>query len=109
MREAAKDKDTYPAAMLRLAAIDTALGQRSEAHITLRELLDRHPKQMAARLFDARLLVADGKREEAIAEAAYNVKDDPSETVAPDSQLLVGLLQSQFDRTEDANNAFEDS
>jgi cellulose synthase operon protein C len=109
LRDAAKDKTQYAPATLRLAAIDSALGQRSEAHIKLRQVLELHPKEMTARFFEARLLLADGKPAEALAIASSIAKDDPGSTVAAESQLMVGLLQSQLDRPEDAIKAFEDA
>lgn len=108
LKAAANDKDAYPAATLRLAAIDVALGIRAEAHVKLRELLERHPKEMAARLLSARVLVMDGKRDEALAQAASIAKDDPQSPIAADAQMLAGTLQASLDRPEEAIKTFED-
>ena len=70
--------DSYAEAMLRLAAIDVGLGMRAPAKDKLHELLQKHPKNMAARLFNSRLLVLDGKRDEAFAMAGSIVKDEPN-------------------------------
>ncbi|MEO7191974.1 MAG: tetratricopeptide repeat protein [Vicinamibacterales bacterium] len=109
LKDAATDKTAYPDAMLRLAAIDVALGVRAEAEIKLRELLERHSKHMAARLLSARLLLLDGKRQEALAQAESIARDDPQAVVAADAQVLVGVLQAALDRPEDAIRSFEDA
>jgi tetratricopeptide (TPR) repeat protein len=109
LKQTANDKDAYPAAMLRLAAIDVALGVRAQAQEKLGELLERHPKEMAARLLNARLLVLDGKREEALVQAASIARDDAQSPVAADAQILTGSLQAALDRPEEAMKSFEDA
>jgi tetratricopeptide (TPR) repeat protein len=108
LQQAKNDPDTYADAMLRLAAIDLSLDMRAEAQAKLHELLERQPKNMPARLFSARLLAADGKRDEALTQAKTIATDDPQSPVAADAQMLVGTLQASLDRPEEAIKAFQD-
>ena len=50
LTELQTNPDAYAGATIRLAAIDVALGARAEAQAKLRELLEKHPNDMAARL-----------------------------------------------------------
>jgi len=102
------DEEAYAAATLRLAAIDVALGIRAQAQDKLHEILQRHPKDMAARLFSARLLVMDGKRDEALAVAQSIVKDEPHSQMAAGAYQIVGAMHVALDRPEDAIKAFEE-
>ena len=78
LRELAGRKERYAQAMLRLAAIDAAIDNRVEAHVKVREVLAAEPANMAARLFSARLLLLEGKRDESLAMARTIVKDEPA-------------------------------
>jgi putative PEP-CTERM system TPR-repeat lipoprotein len=99
---------SHDAATIRLAAIDAAQGQRSVAMSKLREMLVKHPKQMPTRLLVARLLLEDGKRDEALAQATSMVTEEPTSSVAGDAYLLIGQIQTARDNRGDAIRAYEE-
>lgn len=104
---ASKD-DPHAAAATRLAAIEAAQGNRAVALSKLREVLDKHPKETAPRLLSARLLLIDGKRDEALAEANTIVTQDPNSRAASDAYLVIGGIQASVDRREEAIRAYEE-
>jgi tetratricopeptide (TPR) repeat protein len=104
----AQDKDFYATATTRLAALDASRGERAQALAKLRELIEKQPKEMPARLLSARLLVADGKLDEALEQAQSITKDDPNSKVAGDAYFLIGSIHGARDRYDDATKAFEE-
>ena len=70
LRDLAGKKERHAQAMLRLAAIDAAVDNRVEAHVKVREVLTASPANMAARLFSARLLLLEGKRDESLCDGS---------------------------------------
>jgi tetratricopeptide (TPR) repeat protein len=107
LRDLAKNDETYATATLRLAAIEAAQGQRAAALATLREVLAKHPKDSAARLLSARLLLLEGKRDDALAQAQAIVADDANSSEANEANLLIGRIQTSLDRTDEAIRAYE--
>src|SRR5204862_6032398 len=65
LKDLASKDATYAVATTRLAAIDAAQGSRAQALATLHDVLTKYPKDATAGLLNARLLLADGKRDAA--------------------------------------------
>ena len=74
----------------------------------LRTVIEKKPKDMSARLMMARLLLIDGKREEALTEATRIVADEPDTPAAADAYALIGNIQYSLDRRDEAIKAFEE-
>jgi tetratricopeptide (TPR) repeat protein len=96
------------AAMIRLAAVDVAEGQRAQALAKLREVLERQPSQGTARLLLARLLLTDGQRDEALVQATRVVSEEPDSPAAADAFLVIGNIHALNDRTEAAVSAYQE-
>jgi putative PEP-CTERM system TPR-repeat lipoprotein len=104
----ASNPTAYATATTRLAAIDATQGQRAQAESKLREVLDKYPKDASARLLSARLLVLDGKRDEALANANLVATQDPNAPAAAEAYYLIGRIQTSLDRPEEAIKAYEE-
>ena len=96
------------AAHTRLAVIEAGEGKRAQALDRLLGVLRTHPKDSQARLLRARLLLADGKRDDALREANLIVADRES-AEAGDGYVLIGRIQNSMDRPEDAIAAYEEA
>ena len=94
-------------ATTRLAVIDAAEGHRAQALDRLREILTKHPKDSQALLLTARLLLADGKRDEALAAAKATIAIEPNAPAAGVAHLIAGQIYAATDNTKDAIEAFE--
>lgn len=105
----ARQDDAYPLAMTRLAAIDAAQGFRAEALSKTREVLAAYPKDGGARLLTARLLLDEGKREEALAEAKLLVTQEAEPSIEGAAYLLIGGIHASMDRREDAIAAYQEA
>ena len=108
LRDLAGRKERYSQAMLRLAAIDAAIDNRVEAHVKVREVLAVEPANMAARLFSARLLLLEGKRNESLSMARTIVKDEPQSPESAGAFQLIGTLETAADHSEEAIKAFQE-
>jgi tetratricopeptide (TPR) repeat protein len=104
----AKKEDAYAVATIRLAAIDAAQGDRAAALVKVHQVLDKYPKDMPARLMDARLLMSGGKWDEALTRAQSMVKDEPGSPLAADAYLVIGGILTKLDRTDEAIKAYEE-
>lgn len=104
---ATKDK-YFAVATTRLAAIDTIEGQRASAHDKLKQVTDKYPKDMAARLLNARILLLDGKPEDALAQANAIVAEEPTSPQAGATYMLIGAVQASLDRYDEAIKAYEE-
>ena len=104
----AKNEAVYPSVMTRLAALDARKNQREQALKKLNDVLEKYPKEMPARLLRARLLVAGGKTDEALADTNAIVRDEPNSPVAPAALLLTGSIYATTDRSVQAINAYEE-
>jgi tetratricopeptide (TPR) repeat protein len=98
---------SYAAATTRLAAIDAAQGQRAHALSRLHDVLAKEPKNLPARLLNARLLFADNKPTEALAGATSIVTDQPNAPEADGAYFLIGSIQATLDRPDQAIKAYE--
>jgi tetratricopeptide (TPR) repeat protein len=108
LNELAKQKDAYAAATTRLAAVDVVERNRSVALTKLGDVLGKYPKDAPAHLLRARVLMMDGKRDEAMADANAIVTDDPNSSQVSDAFLIIGNIQASLDRTDDAIKAYEE-
>jgi tetratricopeptide (TPR) repeat protein len=97
----------FAQAMTRLASIDVVQNNRVVALSKLKEVKNKEPKNVAARLMIARILLMDGKRDEALAEANGIVTDAPNTVGAGEALLLVGGIHASLDRVEEAIAAYE--
>ncbi|HUL72425.1 MAG TPA: tetratricopeptide repeat protein [Vicinamibacterales bacterium] len=104
----AADTKSFAVATIRLASLDAMEGNRAQAHEKLRSVTDRYPKDMLARLLDARLLLMDGKRDDALKAATAIVTDDPNGRESADAYLLIGGIQTSLDKYDEAVRAFEE-
>src|SRR6266851_4450891 len=94
-------------ATTRLAVIDAAEGHRAEALDRVRGILEKHPKDSEALLLKARLLLVDGKREEALAAAKATVAIEPNAPAAGVAHFIAGQIYAATDHTKDAIEAYE--
>ena len=104
----AKNDKSFGIATTRLAAIDTVQGDRALARQKLKDVLNKSPKDMAARLLDARILVLDNKRTDALAEATSIVTEEPLAPQAAEAYMLIGGIQASLDNYEDAVKAYKE-
>ncbi len=108
LRELAQQEDQYAVATTRLAAVDAAQGDRTGALTKLQEVVLKHPKDMTARVLIARLLLLDGKRDEALKEATAIVTEEPTSNVASAAYAIIGTIQTSRDRPDEAIKAYEE-
>jgi len=102
----AKDA-SYAEAMTRLAALDANEGLFTQGLSRLQQVLEKRPKEAPARLLKARLLLADGKRDDALATARSITSDDPNSSVATDAFMLIGTLEAARGESGEAIRAYE--
>jgi tetratricopeptide (TPR) repeat protein len=108
LKDLSQQANAYASAMTRLAAIDVAQGDRAQGMAKLRDVLNKYPKDTSARLLMTRLLLVDGKRDEALANATTITKDEPMSANAAEAYLLIGRIEASLDRNEAAIKAFEE-
>lgn len=108
LNELAKKPDGYVSATTRLAAIDGVEGQRAQGLSRLKDVLHKYPKDSSARLVNARLLLLDGRRDEALADATLLITNDPNAAAASEAYLLIGRIQISLDRHDAAVKAYEE-
>jgi len=105
--EAAKKPDGYVSATVRLAAIDGVEGQRAQGLTRLKDVLQKYPKDSSARLVNSRLLLLEGRREDALADARQIVTNDPNGAATSEAYLLIGRIKASIDRPDEAIKAYE--
>src|SRR5262249_12582327 len=108
LTQLATDPKYYALATLRLAVIDAIEGDRAKAHAKGRQAKQKYPKEMSARLLDARLYLADGKRDDALAKATSIVTDEPNASQTSDAYLMIGAINASLDRFDDATKAYQE-
>jgi tetratricopeptide (TPR) repeat protein len=104
---AQKDK-SFAIATTRLAAIDALEGNHALARQKTKQVLDKYPKDMSARLLDARILLLDGKRTDALVEASSIVNEEPMSQQSEQAYMLIGALQTSFDSYDEAVKAYKE-
>jgi tetratricopeptide (TPR) repeat protein len=108
LEELARTPADYAAATIRLAAIDAANSNRANAMIKLREVVEKHPKNMTARVLIARLQLGDQKIDEALKTAKAIVTEDAAVPEAPMAYTIIGSIEASRDRFDDAIKAYEE-
>jgi len=102
--EAGSDKSEARAAKLRIAGLEYAGGRKAEALKIVDEVIHEKPKYEEARIAKARMLLIDGKADEASAEAHEAVKLNAS---SPAAQYTLGLTAVARRDAAAAEDAFE--
>jgi putative PEP-CTERM system TPR-repeat lipoprotein len=103
--ESGSDKSDARAAKLRIAAIEYAGGNKSEAYKIVDAVLHDKPKYEEARIAKARMLLIDGKPDDAAKEAQEAVK---LASGSPAAQYTLGLTAMARRDYTAAETAFED-
>ena len=98
------DKSDSRAARLRIAGLDYAAGRKTEAHAMLDDVLREKPRNEEARIAKARMLLVDGKPDEAAAQAKEAVK---AAAGSPAAQYTLGLTALARNDAATAEQAFE--
>lgn len=93
---------TFAAASLRLAAVEAGQNNRDGAREILNGVLDRMPKYAPARIVNVRMMLAEGKIDEALESARAMVRDDPSGLATGEAHFIIGSIEASRDRTEEA-------
>ena len=102
--EAGTDKSDARAAKLRVAALEYSAGRKAEALKIVDEVIHEKPKYEEARIAKARMLLIDGKTDQASAEAQEAVKINAG---SPAAQYTLGLTAVARRETAAAQDAFE--
>ena len=108
LNKLAEDEKSYAAASVRLASLDAVEQNRAGALSRLHEVLTKYPRDASAHLVNARLLLIDGKRDEALAEVNTVITNDSSSPAAVQAYFLAGQIYTGSDRFEDAIRSFEE-
>lgn len=93
------------AARLRLAAIRYAAGGKAEAHAQVDDILKESPRHVDARIAKARMLLVDGKAEEAMPHAKEAVNADRG---LPSAHYTFGLVALERRDLAAAEGAFRE-
>jgi tetratricopeptide (TPR) repeat protein len=91
---------------LRLATIDALEGKRAAAQTTVREILEKNPKNPGALQMHARLLLADGKLDEALATVKQLEAAEGASRATSDAYALAGQIHTAKGHTEEAVAAY---
>lgn len=102
--QAAADREGFPTASLRLAALGLDSGDRAGAYQTVQQILAREPSHANSLVALARLQLGDGKLVEARASAQKAVAADPN---SPLAHHVLGLVLSAQQQPEEAELAFK--
>ena len=103
--EAGSDKSDSRAARLRIATLEYSAGHKAEAHKLVDAVIAEKPRNVDARLAKARMLLGDGKADEAAVHAKEAVKLEPE---SPASQYTLGLTAMARNDTTGAEQAFQE-
>ena len=103
--DAGGNKADGRAARLRIASIEYAEGHTAEAHRLVDAILSEKPKDGEARIAKARMLLNDGKPDEAAAEAREALDLDGSSAAA---KYTLGLAALAGNKADEAEQAFRD-
>ena len=98
--EAGDDKADSRAARLRIASLEYNAGRTAEAHQILDQLLKERPRNEEARIVKARLLLREGKPDDAAGHAVEAVKADSSSQAAHYTLGLISLARRDFEAAE---------
>jgi tetratricopeptide (TPR) repeat protein len=107
LKKLAATEESFAVATTRLAAVDAAAGDRAAALSALGAVLAKYPKDTSARLFRARVLLVDGQRDAALAQANAVLSDERNTPEAAAASFLIGRIQAASDRPAEAIKAYE--
>ena len=93
---------------LRLASIAESENNRGLASTIVAKVLEKTPNYSPARIFNIRLLMVDGKIDQAVTEAQTLIRDEPNAAAAAEANLVIGEIETNRDRTDEAIKAFEE-
>lgn len=93
---------------LRLAALAAFENNRGLAATIVTKVLEKTPTYAPARIFNIRLLMADGKMDQAMTEAKALIAAEPNGAAAGEAGLLVGEIEMGRDRPDDAVKSYEE-
>ena len=101
---------SFEAASLRLAALEVAQhNNKAKALEMVRQILAKSPKFTAARVFELRVNLLDGKTDQVLALANSLVKDEPNSSAAAEALQAIGMIEATRDRNEEAVRSYEES
>ena len=105
-----KKPGSFEAATLRLAALEvTQNNNKARALEMVRQILIKSPKYTAARVFELRVNLIDGKPDQVLTLANALIKDEPNSSAAAEAYQAVGMIEASRDRNEDAIKAFDEA
>ena len=99
--------ESLGAAGIRLAAVEVAHKNHAGAAAQIRKVRETVPKYQPAHVMEARLLLLEGKRDEAMAVASAVLTEAPSSPSAAEAHHLIGRIHAEQDRPEEAVRAYE--
>jgi putative PEP-CTERM system TPR-repeat lipoprotein len=102
--EKGKEESDARAARLRIAALEYGAGRKADAHRILDEVIKAAPKDGEARVAKARMLLVEGRIDEADAQAREAARLAPG---SPSAQYTVGLTAVARHDAAAAEQAFE--
>jgi tetratricopeptide (TPR) repeat protein len=105
LQKVAKEDGGYADATLRLAALDYLQKRGAEAHRKVDEVRSKQPKNVQAVMMKARFFAAEGKMDEALAQAQAAVALDSKSASA---QYMLGTLLSTRNQIDEAIAAFNE-
>jgi tetratricopeptide (TPR) repeat protein len=109
LNDLAAKEATYAPATVRLAAVDASEGARAQALVKVRQVLTKYPKDSAAHLLAARLLSADGRPDESLAEAKAVVGEQANAAAIGEAYLIIGRIDTSADQREEAIEAYQEA
>jgi tetratricopeptide (TPR) repeat protein len=101
--------ETHAAAVVRLAAMDAAAGDRTGALQRLRELTRSRPRHVPALVLEARILLETGDRQSAVSAAEEVVSSDPGSAGAVEAHLIAGIALLSAGRINDAAGHYREA
>lgn len=101
------DKDMAGAAAIRLAAIEIANRNAAGAMAIIRKARETVPKFQPVQVMEARLLLLDGKRDEALTVASNVLNEAPATPSAAEAHYLIGRIHAEQDRPDEAIKSYE--
>jgi putative PEP-CTERM system TPR-repeat lipoprotein len=105
LREISQDAAALPAALVRIAGMHLRAGNRPAALQSVEEILAKHPKDAPALSMKSTILLLDGKRDEALAQAQAAIAASPDFIRGHYALGTVQMARNEFDG---ARRAFEE-
>src|SRR5215467_8558315 len=108
LRERAKNPKMFATATVRLASLDAMEKNLASAERQLHDVLEKEPKNSSALLLNARVALADGKRDDARKSAQAIITYEPASASAAAAWMLIAQIETTSDRLEEAIHAYEE-